>query len=104
MRQPAPAARQDLLLDRLDDLAAATAALRKAVGRGDRVAIETACWSLTRRLAAAPLEGDDEDEIRATVGLIEARVRFGLHERLRKFLLPLVAAVELQIEAAEKDL
>ena len=61
-------------------------------------------WSLRPAAGRRALDGDDADEIRATIGLIEARVKFGIHERLRKFLLPLVAAVERQLEEAEKDL
>ena len=99
-----PARQEQSRLDRLEDLGLALAALRRAVVRGDRIAIETACWALVRRLAVAPIDGDDEDEIRATVRLIEARVKFGVHERLRKFLLPLVSAAQQQLEEAEKDL
>ena len=90
-------------LDCLEDAGLALAALRRAVARGDRAAIETLCRAFARRLDAAPLDGDDAEEIRATIDLIEARVRFGVHERLRKFLLPLVAAAERQLEEAEKD-
>ena len=104
MRRPAnlPAA-QEQRLDRLQDVAAAAAALRRAIAAGDRLSIETFCFSLAGRLALSPIDGDDEDEIRATVGLIGARVKFGVHERLRRFLLPLAAAVEAQIEVAERD-
>jgi hypothetical protein len=90
--------------DRLDDVASALASLRKAIVRGDRLAIETFCWTLARRLAFSPIEGDDQDEICATIRLIEAQVKFGLHERLRKFLLPLASAIEVQIEEAERNL
>lgn len=90
-------------LDRLEDAGLALAALRKAIARGDRISIETFCWAFLRRLAAAPLVEDDAEEIRATMGLLEARIEFGVHERLRRFLLPLVTAVELQLEEAEKD-
>jgi hypothetical protein len=102
MHRPAnPTPTEELRLDLLEDVAAA--ALRKAIAGEDRIAIETFCFSLARRLAAAPLDGDDRDEIRATIGLIADRVQFGIHQRLRKFLLPLATAIELQIEAAEKD-
>ncbi len=105
MHRPAnPSTEQERRLDRREDASLALAALRRAVARGDRIAIETACWTLLRRLAAALLDGDDQDEIQATIGLVEARVKFGIHERLRKFLLPLVAAIERQLEEAEKDL
>ncbi len=93
---------QECRFDRLEDAGLALAALGRGVARGDRTAIETFCLSFARRLEAAPIDGDDAEEIRATVGLIEARVKFGIHERLRKFLLPLVAAVERQLEEAEK--
>jgi len=82
----------------------ALAALRRCVARGDAPAIATSCGTLSRRLAATPLEGDDVEEIRATLRLIEARVKFGVHQRLRKFLLPLVAAIERQLEEAEKEI
>ncbi len=105
MHRPAHlAAAAEQRLDRLQDAGSAAAALRRAVARGDRVAVETFCRLLARRLALAPIESDDADEIRATIGLLEARVKFGIHQRLRRFLLPLVAAVESQIEEAEKDL
>ncbi len=105
MHRPAHlAAAEERRFDRLEDLASSSAALRKAVLRGDRVAVETFCGGLLRRLALAPLEDDDADEIRATLGLLEARVRFGIHARLRRFLLPLVTAIERQIEEAEQDL
>jgi hypothetical protein len=104
MHRPAhPTPEEETRLDRLEDASLALAALRKATARGDRIAIETCCWTFGRRLARAPLDGGDADEIRATVGLIAARVKFGIHERLRKFLLPLVAAIERQLEEAEKD-
>ena len=104
MHRPAnPTTQQEGRLDRLEDLGLALAALRKTIIRGDRVAVEIACWAFARRLADAPLDGDDRDEIRAALGLIEARVKFGLYERLRKFLLPLIAAIERQLEEAEKD-
>ena len=105
MHRPArPTADQERRLDRLEEAGLALAALRKALARGDRTAIETFCLGFHRRLALAPLEGDDADEIDATVALIEARVKFGIHQRLRRFLLPLAAAVERQLEEAEKDL
>ena len=105
MHRPAnPTTQQQQRLDRLEDAGLALASLRKAIARGDGLSIETFCWTFSKRLAVAALDGDDEDEIRATVGLVEARVKFGIHERLRKFLLPLVAAIELQLEEAEKDL
>jgi len=105
MHRPAhPAAAEERRLDRLEDAGLALAALRRSVARGDRASIETFCLSFARRLAAAPLDGDDADEIRATIGLIQARAMFGIHERLRKFLLPLVAAVEMQLEEAEKEI
>ncbi len=104
MHRPAnPTREEERRLDRREDLGLALAALRRSIARGDRTAIETFCFSCTRRLAAAGLDGDDEEEIRATIGLIEARVKFGVHQRLRKFLLPLVTALELQLEEAEKD-
>ena len=99
-----PSADDQRRLDRLDDVAAAVALLRRAVAHGDRIAIETFCWTLARRLAAAHLDADDQDTITATVRLIEAQVKFGIHQRLRKFLLPLVTALELQIEEAEKEI
>jgi hypothetical protein len=105
MHQPAHlSAAEERRLDRLEDVGSALASLRQAIVRGDRISIETFCWTLARRLAVSPIEGDDEDEICATIGLIEARVKFGIHQRLRNFLLPLVAAIEGQIEEAEKDL
>ena len=66
MRQPAPAARQDLLLDRLEDLAAATAALRKALSPGRSRRHRDLLLDARPAAAAAPLADDDEDEIRAT--------------------------------------
>lgn len=104
MHRPSHLARQEEeRLDRRQDAGLALAALRRGVARGDRLAIQTYCFSFTRRLAAAALDGGDEDEIRATVAHLEARVQYGVHERLRKFLLPLVAALETQLEEAEKD-
>ncbi len=104
MHRPAHLSREEeQRLDRLQDVGSALAALRKAVAQGDRVSIETTCWTLARRLAAVPIDSDDEDEICATIRLVEAQVKFGLHQRLRRFLLPLVTAIELQIEAAERN-
>jgi len=97
-------AEEELRFDRFEDLGCALDGLRQAIGGGDRISIETHCWTLVRRLGVAPIDGDDEHEICATVRLIEARVKCGVYERLRKFLLPLVAAIERQIEEAEKDL
>jgi hypothetical protein len=105
MRHPQhPTPDHERQADRLQDLAAALAALRKAVAGGDRPAVENGCRTLVRRLAAAALPGDDETEIRATIGLLEAQVRFGIQARLRRFLLPLVSALERQVEEAEMDL
>jgi hypothetical protein len=105
MHRPANAPHEEQRrLERLEDVASAVAALRRAIAQGDRLSIETFCWALARRLARAPLDGDDVDEICATIHLIEAQVKFGLHERLRKFLLPLATAIERQLEEAEKDL
>ena len=104
MHRPAHlAAAEEWRFDRLEDLASASAALRKAVLRGDRVAVETFCGGLLRRLALAPLEDDDADEIRAMSASSKARVRFGpcAAETLP---LPLVTAIERQIEEAEQDL
>jgi len=104
MHRPAdPMREEEQRRDRLEDAGLALAALRRSVARGDRLAIETFCLSFTRRLAAAAIDGDDEDEIRATIELIAARLKFGIHQRLRKFLLPLVAAAEVQLEEAEKE-
>ncbi len=99
-----PTAADQRRLDSLEDVGSALASLRNAIARGDRISIETFCFSLARRLALSPIRGDDEDEILATIGLIEARIKFGIHERLRNFLLPLAAAIEGQLEEAEKDL
>ena len=95
--------RQERRLDRLEDCRGRG---RAPQGGGPRRSDRRRDLLLLARPAAgaAPIDGDDEEEIRATLGLIEARVRFGIHERLRAFLLPLVAAVERQIEEAEKDI
>ena len=104
MHGPAnPTAEQDRRLDRLEDAGLALAALRKAIAQGDRVWIETFCWTFARRLAAGADRRRRREEISATIGLIEARVKFGVHQRLRKFLLPLAAAVQRQLEEAEKE-
>ena len=104
MHRPAhPTRAEEERLDRRADLGLALAALRRSLARGDRLAVETYCHSFVRRLAAAAYAADDADEIHATLDLLAARVQFGLHERLRKFLLPLVTALELQVEAAEEE-
>jgi hypothetical protein len=104
MRQPQHLSHeQQRQCDRLQDVGSALAAVRKAAAGGDRLAIQASCGSLARRLAVAPIDGGDEDEICATIRLIETRTKFGVPPRLRRFLLPLVAAVEWQIEEAEAD-
>jgi hypothetical protein len=84
--------------DRLENLARSLGLLRRAVARRGRGDVETFCDGLAARLAAAPLADDDRAEIAAVVDLVRQRVRYGLHERLRKLLLPLVAAMENQLE------
>ena len=57
---------------------------------------------LPRPLAAAgrrSTAGGRPREIAAVVELLDDRVKYGLHDRLRKLLLPLVTAVEKQMEA-----
>ena len=64
MHRPAHlTAAEERRLDRLEDLAAAAAALRRAIAKSDRAAVETYCASLARRLALAPIDGDDAEEI-----------------------------------------
>jgi hypothetical protein len=53
-------------------------------------------------LDAAEVPLDDRAEIAAVVELLIDRVKYGLSERLRKLLLPLVAAVESQMEESEE--
>jgi hypothetical protein len=86
----------------MEDLARTLAALRRAVRSRGRIDVETFCDCLVRRLAAAPIPSDDRDEMAATIDLVRQRVKYGLHERLRKFLLPLVEAVEKQMEMSEE--
>ena len=86
--------------DRLDDLARTLVVLRRAVRQGPRTDVEAACHGLLARLAAAPLAADGREEIAAVVRLIRGRAACGLDDRLRKLLLPLVAAAESQLEEA----
>ena len=60
--------------------------------------VETFCRAFLRRLSDAEIPLDDRAEIAAVVELLQDRAKYGLSERLRKLLLPLVAAVESQME------
>ena len=74
-----------------------------AVALTERAAgdVQARCRGFLRRLDDAPLPLDDLAEIAAAVELIQDRVKYGLHQRLRKLLLPLVTAVESQMEVSE---
>jgi hypothetical protein len=105
MRQPQHLSHdRERELDRLHDLSLATAALERAVAQGGREGVEACCRALEERLSSTTIPLCDQDEIRATLGLIRAQARFGVRPRLRKFLRPLVAALETQLEEAERDL
>jgi hypothetical protein len=102
MRYPEnPSRDRQRTLDRDDDLAAALALLRRAMQRQARTDVEGSCRGLLRRLAAAALPADDRAEVVAVVELLMDRVKYGLSQRLRKLLLPLVAAIETQMEICE---
>src|SRR5947209_7913228 len=99
MRQPEYPARAELLREQsLDDLARTLALLRRAVRQRGRIDVETFSDCLERRLGVAPLAADDRAELAATVRFLRRRTEHGLSERLRQFLLPLVAALEKQME------
>ena len=102
MRRPQhPARRDELQLDAREDLARTLALLRLAVRQQCRANVESFCRALLRRLDDGEIPLDDRAEIAAVVELLRDRVKYGLTERLRKLLLPLVAAVESQMEASE---
>ncbi len=86
--------------DRLEDLSRTLASLRRAVTTGDRIAIETYCLAFCRRLQPSPIRLDDAEELRALATHLASRVKFGVCERLRKFLIELVSALECQLEIA----
>ncbi len=88
-------------LDRLEDLACTLALVRRAVRERAAGDVRNHCRGLLRRLADAPLPPDDRAEIAAVVELLHDRVKYGLHDRLRKLLLPLVTAAESQMEVSE---
>jgi hypothetical protein len=102
MRRPQHAARRDQ--DRIDcreDLARTLSLVRLAVRQRNRIDVETNCRAFLRRLDAAEVPLDVRAEIAAVIELLIDRVKYGLSERLRKLLLPLVAAVENQMEESE---
>jgi hypothetical protein len=102
MRRPQhPARRDQLLLDGREELVHALALLRLVVRQRCRADVETCCRAFLRRLDDAEVPLDDRAEIAAVVELLQDRVKYGLTERLRKLLLPLVAAVEKQMEVGE---
>jgi hypothetical protein len=102
MRRPQHATCRDLQqLDCREDLVHALARVRLAVKQRGRLDVETSCRGLLRRLADAEMPLDDRAEISAIVELLIDRVKYGLTERLRKLLLPLVAAMESQMEESE---
>jgi hypothetical protein len=95
---PRPAeCRVDLRADLIRDLAA----LRRAVRERSRASVESLCRALLRRLSDAELPLDDRAEIAAVVELLLDRVKYSLSERLRILLLPLVAAMESQMQLSE---
>ena len=95
---------QERQCERSENISMALGHLRKSVECGDRLRIETACFGLAGRIYGSPdINVDDAEEIGRTLLFIKNRLKFGLHERLRKFLSPLVTAVEAQIEEAEKE-
>jgi hypothetical protein len=99
MRRPQNLPHRDLeRLDCREDLVRTLALVRLAVGERSRREVETACRALLRRLARAEMPLDDRAEMTAVVELLIDRVKYGLTDRLRKLLLPLVAAVESQME------
>jgi hypothetical protein len=102
MRRPQhPARRDEERLDHREDLVRALSLVRLAVRQRNRIDVETNCRAFLRRLDAAEIPLDDRAEISAVVELLIDRVKYGLSERLRMLLLPLVAAVESQMEASE---
>jgi hypothetical protein len=102
MRRPQhPARRDQLVLDSREDLVRTLALLRLAVRRRNRGDVETSCRAFLRRLGGAEIPLDDRAEIAVVVELLQDRVKYGLTDRLRKLLLPLVAAVESQMEVCE---
>ncbi len=94
MRKPRP--------DRLEDLSATLASLRRAITRGDRIAIETYCHAFCRRLDRSPIDMDDVEELRALATHLASRVKFGVYERLAQIPMPLVSALESQLETASE--
>jgi hypothetical protein len=86
--------------DAREDLVQTLALLRRAVRERGRADVETYCRAFLRRLADVEIRLDDRAEMSALVELLQDRAKYGLTERLRKLLLPLVAAVECQMEAS----
>ena len=96
-----PRRRDQERFDCREDLVRTLALLRLAVREQSRRDVETVCRSFLRRLSAAEMPLDDRAEMAAVVELLQDPHKYGLSERLRKLLLPLVAAVESQMEASE---
>jgi hypothetical protein len=102
MRHPQnPTSERQRRLDRLEDLTLTLALVRRALVERAAGDVQARCRCFLRRLDDAPLPPDDRAEIAAAVEFIQDRVKYGLHQRLRRLLLPLVAAVESQMEMSE---
>jgi hypothetical protein len=102
MRHPQnPTTDRQRRLDRQEDLALTLALVRRALAERVAGEVQARCRAFLRRLADSPLPPDDRAEIAAVVELLQDRVKYGLHRRLRKLLLPLVTAVETQMELGE---
>ncbi len=98
-----PSRRDQPQLDQREDLVRTLALLRRAVRERGRADVETFCRAFLRRLSDAEVRLDDRAEISALVELLQDRVKYGLTDRLRKLLLPLVAAVESQMEISDEQ-
>ena len=87
----------------IDDLGLAVESLRRAVTSKTRACIHAMCDYVECCMTTSTIDGDDEDEITAVLALIKYRVQFGVYERLRQMLLPLVDAIHSMIERAEEN-
>ncbi len=102
MRRPQyPLRRDQSSFDAREDLVQTLALLRRAVRERGRADVETYCRAFLRRLADVEIRLDDRAEMSALVELLQDRAKYGLTDRLRKLLLPLVAAVECQMEICD---
>jgi hypothetical protein len=87
-----------------DGISLALAELRFSVLHDRRCDIANRCDNLARAVRRSPtgevIDGDCEDEISATLDLIQKRITFGMSEWQRPFLATLVSAAEAQIALA----